>query len=406
MNILFLHQNYPGQYKHLLPYCASRGHRVIAMGNRDPKQFPKSFPYQHYAYDRSTSQGIDSYAIDFESKMIRARSCAKKAISMRDRANVYPDVICAHTGWGEELFLKDVWPDAKVIGYCEYFYNSKGYDLGFDDDALPPDPHADWRTHSKNASIFLSLEQMDCGVTPTYFQRNTYPPSRRNLIRVIHDGIDTVTLKRKPDAQFDHSHSSFTCDDEVLTFVSRSLEPTRGFHTFMRAIPLLQQLRPNLNIFIVGESGSGYGRAPEIPFKDQLLKELSDDLDLDRIYFTGRLPYPKFVNLLSISSCHLYLTAPFVLSWSMLESMSLGCLLLASSTDPVKEVIDDGVNGFLVDFFDSEAMARRAAELLENRHDYQHIRDAARQTVVDRYERNTCLQQHHALIQAAHHGLI
>ena len=406
MNILFLHQNYPGQYKHLLPYCGARGHRVLAMGNRNPKQFPKSFPYQFYAYDRSTSKDIDSFAVDFETKMIRARSCAKQAVRLRDQKGFYPHVICAHTGWGEELFLKDVWPAAKIIGYCEYFYNSSGYDLGFDDDALPAVPFADWKTHSKNASIHLSLEQMDCGVTPTYFQRNTYPLSRRHLIRVIHDGIDTQNLHPRPDAVFEHGELSFTCKHEVLTFVSRSLEPTRGFHTFMRSIPLLQQLRPKLQIVVVGTSGSGYGRAPEVPFKEQLLKELSSDLDLSRIHFTGRLPYDKFIDMLSISSCHLYLTAPFVLSWSMLESMSLGCLLLASSTEPVKEVIDDGVNGFLCDFFDSQAMARRAAELLENRHDYQVIRDAARQTVIDRYDRNACLQQHHALIQAVHHDLI
>ena len=378
----------------------------MAMGNRDPKQFPKSFPYQHYAYDRSTSKNIDPFAGDFEAKMIRARSCAKKAVLLRDKVNVYPDVICAHTGWGEELFLKDVWPAAKIIGYCEYFYNSKGYDLGFDEETLPAAPFADWKTHSKNASIFLSLEQMDCGVTPTYFQRNSYPSSRRNLIRVIHDGIDTEKLKPNPDATFEYGELSFTRNDEVLTFVSRSLEPTRGFHTFMRSIPLLQELRPKLQIVVVGTSGSGYGRAPEVPFKEQLLKELAPDLDLSRIHFTGRLPYDKFVNMLSISSCHLYLTVPFVLSWSMLESMSLGCLLLASSTDPVKEVIDDGENGFLCDFFDSQAMARRAAELLEHRHDYQDIRDAARQTVIDRYDRNACLQQHHALIQAVHHDLI
>lgn len=406
MNILFLHQNYPGQYKHLLPYCGGRGHRVLAMGNRNPKEFPESFPYQHYSYDRSTSQGIDPFALDFEAKMIRARSCAKRAVLMRDQKNVYPDVICAHTGWGEELFLKDVWPKAKIIGYCEYFYNSHGYDLGFDDEFLNKDALSDWKTHSKNASIYLSLAQMDCGVTPTYFQRNTYPTSARDHIRVIHDGIDTERLKPNPEAVFEHDGQHFTRDHEVITFVSRSLEPTRGFHTFMRSLPLLQQLRPEAQIVIVGTTQGGYGRKPEVPFKDQLLAELGDDLDHSRLHFTGRLAYDKFVALLSISSCHVYLTAPFVLSWSMLESMSMGCLLLGSSTEPVTEVIDDGVNGYLVDFFDSEAIARRAADLLENRHDLQMVRDAARQTVVDRYERKTCLQQHHALIQAVQHGLI
>lgn len=379
---------------------------MLAMGNRDPKQFPESFPYQHYSYDRSTGKGIDPFAVDFEAKMIRARSCAKRAVALRDQKNVVPDVICAHTGWGEELFLKDVWPDAKIIGYCEYFYNSHGYDLGFDDEFLKKEPLSDWKTHSKNASIYLSLAQMDCGVTPTYFQRNTYPQSARDQIRVIHDGIDTNRLQPNPDAVFAHDDQSYSREDEVITFVSRSLEPTRGFHTFMRSLPLLQQLRPKAHIFIVGTTTGGYGRRPEVPFKDQLLAELGDELDQSRLHFTGRLAYEQFIALLSISSCHVYLTAPFVLSWSMLESMALGCLLLASSTEPVTEVIEDGVNGFLVDFFDSEAMARRAAHLLENRHDFQEIRDAARQTVVDRYERTICLQQHHALIQAVHHGLI
>ena len=406
MNILFLHQNYPGQYKHLLPYCGGRGHTVLAMGNRNPDLFPTGFPYQHYSYDRSTSRHIDSFALDFEAKMIRARSCANQAVYLRDRKGFTPDVICAHTGWGEELFLKDVWPSAKLIGYCEYFYNSKGYDLGFDDEFLKADSCSDWKTHSKNASIHLSLEQMDCGVTPTYFQRNTYPSSRRDLIRVIHDGIDTNRLQRNPDASFVFQDRKFTKTDEVITYVSRSLEPTRGFHTFMRSLPLLQQLRPNAHIFIVGSTAGGYGKKPDVPFKDQMLSELSGSLNLSNLHFTGRLPYQQFINLLSISSAHVYLTVPFVLSWSMLESMSLGCLLLASSTDPVEEVIDDGVNGFLVDFFDSQAIARRCADLLQNRFELQSVRDAARQTVLDRYERSTCLQQHYALIQAVHHNLI
>ena len=406
MNIHFLHQNYPGQYKHLLPYCGGKGHNVLAMGNRDPNLFPKGFPYQHYSYDRSTTRNIDPFALDFEAKMIRARSCAKQAVYLRDKKNFYPDIICAHTGWGEDLFLKDVWPEARIIGYCEYFYNSQGYDLGFDDEFLRGDLFADWKTHSKNASIHLSLEQMDCGVTPTYFQRNSYPLSRRDSIRVIHDGIDTKRLQRTAGASFTFQNFKFTADDEIVTFVSRSLEPTRGFHSFMRSLPLFQQLRPNAHIFVVGSTDGGYGRKPEVSFKEQMLSELSDQLNLSHLHFTGRLPYQQFIDLLSISSTHIYLTVPFVLSWSLLESMSLGCLLLASSTDPVVEVIDEGVNGFLVDFFDSESLARRCADLLQNRFELQSVRDAARQTVVDRYERSTCLQQHYALIQAVHHNLI
>jgi glycosyltransferase involved in cell wall biosynthesis len=406
VKILFVHQNYPGQYKHLLPYCGARGHQVVALGTRAASQFPASFPYHSYAYDRSSGSDTDPLGLEFESKMIRARSCANAALHLRDDEGFYPDVICVHTGWGEDLFLPDIWPTARLIGYCEYFYNSSGYDLGFDPEYCEDtEPHRQ-KIRAKNASILVSLQQLAAGVTPTQFQLSTYPERYRPLIRVIHDGIDVDHLQPRAGSSLHVRGRVLTREDPVVTFVSRSLEPARGFHQFMRSIPYLQALRPDAHVIIVGSTEGGYGARPEIPFKHQMLQELEGKIDLERVYFVGRLPYKDFTRVLAISRCHVYLTVPFVLSWSLLESMASGCLVLASNTAPVQEVIEDGVNGLLVDFFDSRSIAFRIVEALERPPERDPLRVAARQTIVDRYERRACLQRHHSLIDAVAHHVI
>ena len=406
MKILFIHQNYPGQYKHLLPYCAARGHQVLALGTRPAKQFPPALPYRAYQYDRSSGNDTDPLALEVESKLIRARSCANAAIQLRDHESFNPDVICVHTGWGEDLFLPDVWPQSRLIGYCEYYYNNVGFDLGFDPEYCDILPEHLYKTRAKNASILVSLQQLAAGVTPTNFQLSTYPERYRSLIRLIHDGIDTDHLRPQPDVSLQVRGRTLTRADPVVTFVSRSLEPARGFHHFMRSIPHLQMLKPDAHIVIVGSTEGGYGAKPEVSFKQQLLQELAGKIDLDRVYFVGRLPYRDFTRVLALSSCHVYLTVPFVLSWSLLESMSAGCLVLGSDTAPVREVITDGVNGMLVDFFDSSAIAHRIVEALERKRDNDPLRIAARQTVIDRFERRQCLARHHSLIEAVAHHLI
>ncbi|MCP9913600.1 glycosyltransferase [Cyanobium sp. BA20m-14] len=406
MNILFVHQNFPGQYKHLLPYCQAKGHTVLALGNERPESaFPKEFPYRRYTFDRSSGRDTDPLAIDFESKMIRARSCAAAALALRD-GGFYPDVICAHTGWGEDLFLLDVWPKAKLIGYCEYYYNADGYDLGFDAEYGSADELTRQKLRSKNASILVSLQQVAVGVSPTRFQRNSYPLELQPRIRIIHDGIDTREAKPQKDLFLQVRGQKLTAADPVVTFVSRSLEPARGFHRFMRALPRFQELYPEAHVIIVGTPEGGYGARPEVPHKDQLLSELKGQINLDRIYFPGRLAYPDFLRLLAISRCHVYFTIPFVLSWSLLEGMAAGCVVVGSDTAPLREVIRHGENGLLVDYFDTEALAQQMHAVLRDPEAYAPLRKAARQTVLNHYDRVDCLARHHALIQDVAHGLV
>lgn len=404
MRILFVHQNFPGQYKHLLPYCAARGHQVLGMGSRSAKALPKGIPYCQYTPQRSNLPGIDPLTLEFESKMIRAVSCADAAIRLRDEHGFQPDVICAHTGWGEELFLKQVWPKAKIVGYCEYYYNADGYDLDFDPEFSSASVAAERKSKAKNASILLSLQGLDGGVSPTEFQRSSYPSPYREHIRVIHDGIDIASIAPN-DAVFAQIRGKrLTRDDEVVTFVSRSLEPVRGFHVFMRALPRLLAQRPQARVLIVGAPEGGYGAKPEVPFKQQLLDELEGQLDLDRIHFLGRVPYTDFQRLLMLSRCHVYLTIPFVLSWSLMESMAAGCVVVGSNTAPLQEVIRHGENGLLVDFFDSAALADQVAAVLADPASYEPLRLAARRTIVEGYARDHCLQQHLDLIEAARRG--
>ena len=121
----------------------------------------------------------------------------------------------------------------------------------------------------------------------------------------------------------------------------------------------------------------------------------------DRVTFTGRVPYRDYLSLLNVSSAHVYLTYPFVLSWSMLEAMASGAFVIGSATQPVEEVIEDGRNGWLVDFFDTNAMAARIAEGLAERLNMADLRAAARDTVLERYALTDCLARQRALIEAS-----
>lgn len=404
MRILFLHQNFPGQYKHLMPYCAARGHSVLGMGSRSAKQIPKGIRYCQYAPKRGNLAGIDPLTLEFESKMIRAVSCADAAIRLRDEHGFKPDVICAHTGWGEELFLKQVWPAAKVVGYCEYYYNASGYDLDFDPEFSSASVASLRKSQAKNASILLSLQGLDGGVSPTFFQGGTYPIPYRDWIRVIHDGIDVASIAPNDSVFAQVRGHRLTRADEVVTFVSRSLEPVRGFHIFMRSLPRLLAQRPNARVLIVGAPEGGYGAHPEIPFKQLLLNELEGQLDSDRIHFLGRVAYSDFLRLLMLSRCHVYLTIPFVLSWSLMESMAAGCVVVGSDTAPLREVIRHGGNGLLVDFFDPAALADQVAAVLADPVAYSSLRLEARRTIIKCYARDHCLQQQLQLIEAVRGG--
>ncbi|WP_250265831.1 glycosyltransferase family 4 protein [Rhodovastum atsumiense] len=400
MRILFVHQNFPGQFGHLAQALVKAGHQVLALAIESRGAVP-GIEIVRYQPDRGSTPNIHRLAVEFETKTIRGEACARAAAGLRQRGFT-PDIIVAHPGWGESLFLKDVWPDVPLLCFLEFYYRLQGADVGFDPEFPPSGWEGAARVRAKNAHLALTLETMDRGYSPTHWQKAVHPTIHHPKIEVIHDGIDTALLA--PDAtralKLGETGPTLVPGDEVLTFVARNLEPYRGYHVFMRALPEIQRRRPHAVTLIVGGEGVSYGQAPASgTWKQRFLNEVRDRLDMSRVFFLGKLPYDDYLTVLRLSRCHIYLTYPFVLSWSMLEAMSTGCLVLGSATPPVQEVIEDGVNGLLVDFFDTDLIAEKASLALDRFQNLLPLRQAARQTVVDRYDLvSVCLPAQLALL--------
>lgn len=371
MRILFVHQNFPGQFKHLAPALATQ-HEVVAftMQNNMPAEW-QGVRLISYQATRGSTPNIHPWIGDFETKIIRAEAAFNAALQLRD-SGFTPDLIIAHPAWGESLFLKDVWPKTKLAVYCEFFYHAKGADLGFDTEFYATTPADTCRIRLKNMNNFLHFNLVDAAISPTHWQASTFPKSIRAKISVIHDGIDTdvIVPNDQVSLTLNGTDSSLilTRNDEIITFISRRLEPYRGFHIFMRALPELLRRRPNARVLIVGDEGTGYGTQPPNgqTWKSLLLNEVHKDLDLSRVNFLGQIPYHYLIALLQLSRVHVYLTYPFVLSWSLLEAMSAGCCIVASDTQPLHEVIRHDETGRLVNFFDIKALTEEVCYLLDN----------------------------------------
>ncbi len=391
---LFIHQNFPGQFVHLSAELARQGHEVVALGIGQRAVVPAGVRYEAYeplALPRPS--GIE-LARDFEVKLARAVPCAARMEQLR--ANGFqPDVIVAHPGWGEAMFCKDVWPDARLLVFAEFFYTTNT-DFGFDPEFARVDLRARQRLRLKNSVHLHALQAADGGYAPTQWQRNQCPVEFRDRLRVIFDGIDTdrVCPDTRVRLHLQRDGVSLAPGDEVITFVNRNLEPYRGFHVLMRALPGILAARPRARCLIVGGDGVSYGTGPTgaASWREAMLKELQGQLPMDRVHFLGRLSYADYLRVLRVSACHVYLTYPFVLSWSCLEAMSAGCTVVASATAPVQEVIEDGKQGLLFDFFDVQGLQQRVCEVLENPARHRALGAQARQHVIDHYDlRRRCL---------------
>jgi glycosyltransferase involved in cell wall biosynthesis len=399
MKILFIHQNFPGQFKFLAPALAANPDNEVHALCRDTglSSSWQGVKLHCYAPNRSSSVEIHPFAAETETKLIRADAVLQRAQAMRADGFV-PDVIVAHPGWGESLFLKEIWPTAKLGIYCEFFYHTDGLDVGFDPEFGEVDLAERCRVQMKNLNMLMHMQVADAGIAPTHFQAQTYPIWFRDKIRVIHDGINTEQVRPNPKIQIKLTpHLQLTRNDEVITFVNRNLEPYRGYHSFMRALPEILRQRPRAHILIVGGDAVSYGAAPASGtswkqiFLDEVRTQIAD-ADLARVHFLGNLPYDYFIPLLQLSSVHVYLTYPFVLSWSLLEAMSAGCAIVASDTAPVREAIQDQQTGRLVDFFDTAQLASVVCELLTRPEERQRLGQNARQYAIDQYDiRAHCL---------------
>ncbi len=392
---LFIHQNFPGQFRHLAPALAAEGHEVVALGMRAQSEALPGVRYiSHRVAEESGAPAQAPQLRDLYGKLLRGESAAATLQRLKEQGFT-PDVIFVHPGWGEGLFAHDVFPHARLLVYAEYYYGAEGGDSHFDPEfSRGPTLQSRQRLRLRNTHLLHAMASADAGLSPTAFQRDRHPDWFRQRIAVIHDGIDSDRFRPDAQARVTLSRAGLVLrpGDEVVTFVARHLEPHRGYHTFMRALPELQRLRPNARIVIVGGDGVSYGAAPPQgqSWKAIFRDEVAARLDMRRIHFVGKVPHALLTQLMQVSAVYTYLTYPFVLSWSLMEAMSVGCLIVASRTAPVEEVIEHGVNGLLTDFFDPQALAASVADAMQRRACLGHLREAARNTIVQRYD----LQRH------------
>jgi glycosyltransferase involved in cell wall biosynthesis len=399
MNILFIHQNFPAQYRYIAASYAREGrHRLVAIARANAGRV-RGVQHAIYKIGKQPRTSRHPYVRDFENKIQHGRAVLGVMKAIKEKGFL-PDVIVSHPGWGEDLFAKDAFPEVPRLAYAEFYYHAHGADVNFD----PEQPLADGdvaRIRARNAGQLLSIESADWAISPTEWQRSQFPQAFRGRISVLHDGINTDAVRADEGASLTlPGGRTLARSDEVVTYAVRNLEPYRGIHQFLRAARLILERRPRAQIVVAGGDEVSYGRRlPEgESYRERYLAEAP--IDRDRIHFLGRLRYQQYLRLLQVSQAHVYLTVPFVLSWSMLEAMAAGCVVIGSDTPPVAEVIEDGRNGLLADFFSPNEIADRVDEVLDHPDRHTEMRLNARRTILERYALNDLLPRQRALIEA------
>ncbi|MEX0583443.1 MAG: glycosyltransferase family 4 protein [Sneathiella sp.] len=397
MNILFLHNNFPAQYRHVARHLAAiKGNRVVFISHRAPVKIPGVTNILIKPH-RDAKAETHHYLRSVESAVLNGQAVFRTCLELKQKG-FEPDIICAHSGWGNSLYVKEVFPKAKLLSYFEWYYHGRGSDADFlDPKTIGHDDTA--RIHSKNMPLLMDLATSDWGQVPTRFQLSQIPDIFHSKLSVLHDGVDTDFFKPDPDAPAIIGNLDLTHAKEILTYATRGMEPYRGFPEFMRAAALLMKQRPNLHVLVVGEDRVAYGK--RLPEGESWGKRMVEELkpDPERLHFTGPLAYSEYVKVLQFSTVRAYLTVPFVLSWSLIESLACGGLVVGSDTAPVREIIRSGINGFLAPFHDPEAFAAQIEEVLDNVSDFQDIRDAARKTAVEKYALKKLLPRQLHLIE-------
>ncbi len=405
MNILFLHPNMPGQYKHLARALGATGeHRIYFITKHKTAEIP-GVTRITYGVDRAIPEETHRYLRTATAAVIQGQYAWRVCHQLKTREGFEPDIVIAHPGWGDAMFVKDVFPRARLLSFFEFYYRAHGADVGFEEPVADDDIA---RVRVKNANNLLALEAADWGISPTVWQWSLHPREFQPKISVLHDGVDTALCAPKPHSRVTLPGGlTFSEGDEVVTYIARNFEPYRGFPTFMATADRLLRERPNLHIIAIGADAVSYGKiAPGGKTYRQLELAKYPNLPRDRLHFIGTVPYDTMLDILRIGAAHLYLTYPFVLSWSMLEAMSCGVALVASDTAPVREVLEHGVNGLLADFFSPDDVAAKLHQLLDAPDRNAALRQAARQTVLDHYALADLLPLQLQLVQEVANGQI
>ena len=396
MKYLFLHPNFPAQYRNVAAALGRDPDNTLLYGTENRNGEIAGVQKVYFKPARDPGKETHHYVRPLEKAVLAGQAVFRTLQELKAKGFV-PDVICGHSGWGTTQFVKDIYPDTPMLCFFEWFYRSIGSDADFlHEYKLDYDDMA--RIRTKNASILIDIASCDWGVTPTRWQMAQFPPLFQRRITELHEGIDTEFLVPSEGARLNLPELDLSGVDELVTYVARGMEPYRGFPQVIETLAILLERRPELHAVIVGADRVAYGR--QLPdgatYKQKMLAEVP--LDPARVHFTGLLPFSQYLQVLQASSVHVYLTVPFVLSWSMMEAMSAGCLVVGSDTEPVREMIEDGVNGLLVDFFSPEAIAERVIEVLEHPDRMAEVRARARATIVERYPLSEILPRQIALI--------
>jgi glycosyltransferase involved in cell wall biosynthesis len=401
MRILFAHQGYLAQFKYLALAFARAGHEVIFMSAPVPGKL-SGVKQVSYALTQP-AEASDPLLIDIVSALRYGRAARETAKQIRDEGFI-PDVIVIHPGWGEGLFLRDVFPRSKMICFLEFFFSPEGNFFDFEGKAPDLDTRA--QLHMRNAPLLLALNESAWNISPTRWQKHLFPAVYQQRTTTIHEGVNIQKFVKRQGVEVETPNGSILRDGmEIVTFVARHLEPVRGLNSFMRAADLITKNRPKAHIAVVGREEGGYGVPPPngTTHKEIILREL--DLDLSRVHFFGCVDQSTVVRLLQLSKVHLFLTYPFLISWSVLEAMSCSCVVLGSDTGPVREIINDGVNGLLIDFFNHAKFAELACQVLESPKRFADLGEAARQSIVDNFDALKNVKRQVALVSAVASGL-
>lgn len=399
MKILFMHNNFPGQYRRIARYLQTDSKVEMLAATLSSNQQDVGVKRVNFKLHRDVTPKIHPLVAPTERAVLNAQAAFSQLYALK-REGWTPDLVCAHSGWGPSLLIKELWPTTKLLCLFEWYYQARGSDADF----LEPISHdAAARAHFKNVPILLDYATMDWGQSPTEWQVSQFPEHLRPNLSVQHEGVD-CSFFTPGDDSVTAAGRVFTKDDEVITYVARGMEPYRGFPQFMEAVSLLQQRRPNLHVLIAGQDRVAYGKArpDKKTYREHALETL--DLDTSRIHFLGLVPLSTLRAMFRITKAHVYLTVPFVLSWSMLEAMAAGALVVGSDTAPVREVITDQENGLLVDFFSSEKIAECIESVLARSVDSVSLETAARTTIANRYDLPVVLPRQLAIMDAVAKG--
>lgn len=402
MRILFIHNNFPGQYHRIVRRLKGDKNYDMLSASLVENNQPAPIKRIGYKLHREPAPATHPAAQYTEKCVLNGQAVVQSLLPVQKRG-WKPDIVLTHSGWGPSLFVKDLWPDTKHLSYFEWYYHAKSADVGFLGEK-EMDINALMRTRMKSTAILHDLASMDWGQCPTEFQASQFPDIFKDRMSILHDGVDTEYFSPLEGATFTLGDKVFRRGDPIISYVARGMEPYRGFPQFIEAVARLQKMHPTVQAVVLGEDRVAYGakRQDGQTWKQAALAEYKPDLD--RLHFMGYQPIHVMRDLLRVSAAHVYLTTPFVLSWSLMEAMSTGALIVASDTLPLHEVIDDGVNGLLTPFFEPATLADRLLDILQRPADFESQRAAARQTILERYELNELTDRYLKLIQTVAAG--